>query len=499
MKKGILVILDGVGENSSLVGNAVKNASMPCLGDLKNRYPHCLLKASEEAVGLPKGQMGNSEVGHLTIGSGRVVFQSLERINQAIVSGSFFSNEAFLAVCSHVKKNHSKLHLLGLLSDGGIHSHIDHMKALIRLAKEQGIGDLYFHFFLDGRDTLKDVCLTYLDEIMDYAHSLGIGKIATLMGRYYAMDREKVWDLTKKSYDAITSLQGEVFASYREAISFYYDQGIYDEFIPPVILDLDGRLEENDGYIVANFRPDRLKQLFTAFSNPEFDLFETKKFSNVSGVSMMPICDEVLLPVAFSHQVLSNTLGEVLENNGYSVLRIAEVSKFPHVTHFFDGDKDVSFSHTKQVMMDRKDVATYDLAPEMSTREVTDYILEHGTSYDFIVVNFANGDMVGHTGNLDAAILAMEEVDRNLARLLSFALEHDYTLFVTADHGNCEKMIGDHGEILTAHTLSLVPFLLTNSSVSLEDGSLADIAPTILHSLNMEIPKDMTGHSLIKE
>lgn len=499
MKKGILLILDGVGEKDTSYGNAVANASMPCFNTLKKCYPHCLLKASEEAVGLPKGQMGNSEVGHLTIGSGRVIYQSLERINQSIEDGSFFINETLLKVCDHVKKNNSKFHLFGLLSDGGIHSHINHFKAVIKTLKEQGVLRVYFHFFLDGRDTLSNVCLQYLDEIMEYSNDLGVGTIATIMGRYYAMDREKVWDLTKQSYDAIVASKGATFSSYREAVLHYYDKQIYDEFIPPVVLDSNGNLEDNDGYVVVNFRPDRLKQLFGALSNPSFSFFDTKKLQNVFGVSMMPISDEVLLPSIFPHQVLSNSMGEVLASNSYRVLRIAEVSKFPHVTHFFDGDQDVDFPLTKKVMIPRKDVATYDLAPEMSTREVTDYIIDNGLDYDFMVVNFANGDMVGHTGNFDAAIKALEEVDYNLNRLVKFCDEHNYTLFVTADHGNCEEMIDKDGKVLTAHTLSLVSFVVNDNNYSLKNGTLADIAPTILNILNLEVPLEMTGQSLLEK
>lgn len=499
MRRCILVILDGVGVRESANGNAFKLAKTPNIDYLMKEYPHSLLEASGEYVGLLKNQMGNSEVGHLTIGSGRVTLQPLLRINNAIKDGSFFENKNILEVINHVKENNSKLHIMGLLSDGGIHSHIDHIFALIKMAKEEGINKLYLHMFLDGRDTKKDVCLTYLDQLSAYIDQLNLGKIATISGRFYAMDREKIWDRTKKAYDVIVNNYGPFNESYSSVIEKSYEMLEYDEFIEPTIINKGGVVESKDGIIVANFRPDRLTQLFSAITNPSFDAFKTKKLDDIKVVTMTDVDSSIICTNAFSKVSLENTLGEVLQKNKYRVLRIAEISKFPHVTHFFDGDRDITLKKTKKICIPRKEVETYDLYPKMSARNVTDYIIKHLTKYDFIVVNYANGDMVGHTGNLKAAILAMEEVDSCLGDLFNKAKKCKYTMIITADHGNCEEMLDENDNVLTTHTTNPVNFIFCNKRCSMSNGSLEDIAPSILNYLDINIPKEMTGNIIVND
>lgn len=499
MNKVILTILDGVGERKEENGNALLLANTPNLDKLWKMYPYGLLSASGEDVGLPKGQMGNSEVGHLTIGAGRVIFQPLERINRAINSKEIYNNSNILNVIDHVKNNNSKLHIFGLLSDGGVHSHINHIFSLIDVARKNGIKNLYLHIFLDGRDTLPNVALEYLDKLKIYLLKEKIGKIATISGRYYAMDRDGMWNNVKLAYDAIVNGKGEYNPSYQDIIVKSYNDKVYDEFVIPTILDKDGMISDGDGLIVANFRPDRLRELFGAVTNPNFNEFETIKFNNIKTVTMMPVDDSVICLNAFPHEEVSNNLGEMLNKYGLRVLRIAEYSKFPHVTHFIDGDLDVDYPLTNKVKIPRHDVATYDLDPAMSSYEVTDYIINNMDSYDVIIVNYANGDMVGHTGNLDACIKAMEALDYNIGRLYDSSLKNNFTMMITADHGNCEEMISKDGKILTAHTTNLVRFCVTDKNYLVTNGSLKDVAPTVLSFLGKKVPDEMTGKNLLEE
>ena len=466
---------------------------------LIKEFPNSKLKASGEAVGLPKGQMGNSEVGHITIGSGKIVNQPLQKINKSLEDGSFYQNEEIKKAINHAKENNSKLHILGLLSDGGVHSHINHIFALIKMAKEAKIEKLYIHAFLDGRDVTFNSASKYLKALEDFLKKEEIGKLATVSGRYYAMDREKMWDKTKKCYDALINKEAPIISSYETILQENYQKGIYDEFIPPTIINEKGLIEDNDSIIVANFRPDRIPQLFEAIANDDFTYFKTKKLNNIKLLTMMPVSNTLNATSAFKHEKIINTLGEMLSKKGYRVLRIAETSKYPHVTHFIDGDKDVDLKYTTKILVPRQDVPTYDLKPEMSAEEVTEKIKYLIDDYDFVIVNYANGDMVGHTGNYNAAVKAVEELDRCVRNLYELSFQKDILLIITADHGNCEEMVDKNGRPHTYHTTNKVPFIVCDKKYQVKDGELSDIAPSILNILNIEIPKEMTGNIIIKE
>ena len=497
MKPVLLCILDGVGINNNDYGNAFKNAKKPNFDYLWNNYPHSLLEASGLDVGLPIGQMGNSEVGHLNIGAGRVVYQPLQLINNKIKDKTFFENENILKVINHVKKNNSKLHVFGLLSDGGIHSHIDHLFELLNLIKKNNIDKLYLHMFLDGRDTLPNVALNYLDLLDSKLKELNIGSIATLSGRYYSMDRDNRFDRLKKAYDAIVYAEGEKYNSYQECIEFNYKKDITDEFIIPAIIDSNGKVEDNDGLLVFNFRPDRLRELFSSLTNPSFKGFSTKKINNLELTTMFPVSDEVICNHAFELDKLTNGMGEYISKLNLRQLRIAETEKYAHVTYFFNGGLDCNLKNCDQVLIPSPKVATYDLNPEMSALEITDNLTKKMANYDFIVLNFANGDMVGHTGNYEATIKAIETVDNCLGKIIKKIDEINGLLVLTADHGNSDMMLND-GKIITSHSTSPVPFIITDKTKELKNGKLADIAPTILKLMNLDIPKEMTGDILIK-
>lgn len=498
MKKVLLTIIDGFGYREEKKGNAVIAANPENIISLWKEYPHTTLQASGEEVGLPKGQMGNSEVGHLNIGAGRVVDQPLMQINHAIEDGSFFKNEVLLDVINHCKKNKSDLHLFCLLSDGGIHSHINHLFAMLDLCKKEDFSNVYVHAFLDGRDTLPNVALTYLDELDNKLKELGIGKLRDVSGRYYSMDRERMWNLTKEYYDLLVHNKGEKISSYKEYINASYEKGIMDEFIVPARLMDEGNLKENDGMVMVNFRPDRITQLFTAITNKEFKEFERVDFKNTKLVTMMTPEHTVISTPAFPPMHLTNTLGEYAASKGLKVLRIAEASKYPHVTYFFDGGEEKELPNTDKIIVPRKDVATYDLYPKMSAYEVADKLIEVMDNYDLIILNFANCDMVGHTGKFDKVEEAVRAVDENVKRLYDASLEKGFTMFVTADHGNSEIMVDDKDEIITSHTTSPVPFIITDNNIkNIESGKLGDIAPTILDYMGLDIPTEMTGNKLI--
>ena len=499
MKKIILAILDGFGISEKTEGNAIKNADTKSIDKLFKEFPNSLLKASGEEVGLPIGQMGNSEVGHITIGSGRIVDQPLVRINKAIENKTFYSNEALLKAIKHAKDNNSKLHIIGLLSDGGVHSHIGHILSLVRMAVENDIKELYIHPILDGRDTSYKSAIIYLDTLQKYLNEQNTGKIATISGRYYAMDREKDYERTKAYYDALVYGGAPIISSYKTALEDSYKEEVYDEFVKPVIIDDTGIIEENDAVIIANFRPDRLVQTLDAFSSSEFNNFKVESFNNLKIVTMMPVSDKFNVDYAFKHIEINNTLGEILSNSGYRVLRISETTKFPHVTHFMDGDKDTDLRGTTKIRVPRKDVATYDMAPEMSAYEITEKIKYLIDDYDFVIVNYANGDMVGHTCNYESAKKAVESLDKSLRHLYELSFEKDILLIVTADHGNCEEMLTKEGNPHTNHTTNPVPLIVCDKNYMVENGKLSDIAPSILKTLNISIPKEMTGNVIIKE
>ena len=497
MKPLVLCILDGVGIRQEKHGNALKLASTPTLDYLWNNYPHSLLKASGEAVGLPKGQMGNSEVGHTNIGAGRLVYQPLQFITENIENGKFFENENILDIMNHVKKNNSKLHILGLLSDGGVHSHINHLFGLLEMCKKENINNVYIHVFTDGRDTLPRCTLKYLDMLNDKIKELNIGVIASISGRYYAMDRDNNFERIKKAYDAIVFGKGEEYSNYKEAIESNYNRDIDDEFIEPCVLNKNGLIDSNDGLIVYNFRPDRLRELFSVLTNNKIKPFEKKEMNNIKLVTMMPVSDEVICENSYQLQNLNNTLGEYLSENNLKQLRIAETEKYAHVTYFFDGGKELKLKNCDRTLIPSPKVPTYDLKPEMSAIEITDKLINTIDNYNVVILNYANGDMVGHTGNLDAVIKSLEVLDTCLKRLYDKVKELDGTLLIIADHGNCEYMLDDNNNEITSHTTSLVPCILTNNKYSLKDGSLSDVAPTMLKLLNLEKPHEMTGKSLI--
>lgn len=502
MKNPILLcILDGVGIREDLHGNAFKQAKTLNFDYLWNRYPHSKLEASGESVGLPLGQMGNSEVGHLNIGAGRIVYQPLQFITEKIKDKTFFENKELLSVINHVKNNNSRLQIFGLLSDGGIHSHINHLMAIIDLCKKENMKDVYFHIFTDGRDTLTNVSMNYLKILEEKIKETGIGKIATISGRYYAMDRDNRYDRIKKAYDAIVNGVGEIYNNYEEVINYNYENDITDEFIVPSIIDSEGCVKENDGLIVFNYRPDRLRELFSALTNPNFKGFDRPFINNLKLVTMMSVSEEVIYKNAFSLVKLDNTFGEYISNLGLSQLRISETEKYAHVTYFFDGGIEKDLKNCERILIPSPKVATYDLAPNMSSKEITETLLNEldKDKYDYIILNFANGDMLGHTGNIEATISSLETMDECLGRLYNKIKEKNGILVVTADHGNCELMLDEKDNKVTSHTTSLVPFIVTKDNIVLKDGKLADIAPTLLDLNNITIPSEMNGKSLINK
>ena len=505
MKKPIvLCILDGCGVREESDGNAFKNANTPTLDSLFEKYPHSILQASGKAVGLPEGQMGTSEVGHMNIGSGRVAMQPLETITASIESKEFFSNEEILKVMNHVKENSSTLHIFGLLSDGGVHSHINHVLALLEMCKREQIEKVSFDICLDGRDTYEKSALTYLDKLEEKMKELNLGTINTISGRYYGMDRDNNFDRLKLSYDAIVYGKGPKYNSYQELIEENYKNGKYDEFVIPGIID-SNPLNDNDGVIAFNFRKDRLREMFTLFSNPtayeeqanEKDL-KVKHFNNLKVLTMYPVTETVTCPHAFNDLDLKNIMVDYLHEKGYSQLRIAETEKYPHVTFFFDGGKEVEYPDMKKILIPSPKVATYDLKPEMSVYEVTDNFLKEVGNYDVTIMNLANGDMVGHTGVYEAAKQAVEDMDHCLAKIYQKVVEElQGLLIIIADHGNCDMMWDENHKPVTSHTTNPVPCIITKEGIQLRDGILADVAPTMLELMNLEIPQEMTGKSLI--
>lgn len=493
MKKVLLCVLDGVGLSKIKDGNALINANKPNIDYLMKEYPNKGINASGTFVGLPDGQMGNSEVGHLTIGAGRIIYQSLELINRAIKDDSFYSNESFLNAIRHAKENNSKLHIMGLLSDGGVHSHINHIKALLKLCKKEDFSNVYFHIFTDGRDTFKESSISYIDDLNNEINELGIGKICTISGRYYAMDRDKRWDRLKKCYDVIVNNTGNKCDDYKKYITDSYEKGITDEFIEPVIIDESGKIEENDSIIWANFRPDRAIQILRSLVDPNFDGFDRKIFNNLYLTTMMYVSDDVKSDIAFKKEIIDNTLGIYLSKLGKKQLRIAETEKYAHVTYFFDGGRDLDLNLCDRVLIPSPKVATYDLKPEMSAREITSNLLEKmDNNYDFIFLNFANGDMVGHTGNYDMTKKAIETIDEMIGKLYKKCMEDEYLFIITADHGNAEEMIDENGNVVTSHTTNLVPFIVTDKNLNIDNvNKLSDIAPFILNYMNLNLPDEM--------
>ncbi|WP_347548840.1 2,3-bisphosphoglycerate-independent phosphoglycerate mutase [Pseudalkalibacillus hwajinpoensis] len=507
-KPEALIILDGFGLRDEEKGNAVAHANKPNFDRYWSQYPHATLQASGKAVGLPDGQMGNSEVGHLNIGAGRIVYQSLTRVNLSIEEGDFFENETFLEAMDHVKKKGTSLHLFGLLSDGGIHSHIKHLFALLELAAKQGVEKVYVHGFLDGRDVGQQSAKTYIKQLEEKMEEVGVGRLATVSGRYYSMDRDKRWDRVEKSYRALAYGEGPSYTNPYELVDDNYNNEIYDEFVlPSVMTEEDGSpiatVNDDDAVIFFNFRPDRAIQISQVFTNDDFRGFDRgeERPKNLHFVSLTRFSETVGGDVAFKPTNLDNTLGEVLAQQDYTQLRIAETEKYPHVTFFFSGGREEEFPGEERILIDSPKVATYDLKPEMSAYEVTDALLKEldADKHDAIILNFANPDMVGHSGMLEPTVKAIEAVDECLGKIVDKITEKGGHAIITADHGNSDEVTTLEGDAMTAHTTNPVPVIVTKKGAELRtDGILADLSPTLLELLGGKQPKDMTGKSLIK-
>lgn len=504
----ILLILDGFGHNPNSADNAVAQANKPNLDCIKKYFPHTLINASEHYVGLPDGQMGNSEVGHLNIGAGRIVFQDFERINNAIANGEFFKHNALVKCLHSLKTNNKALHVFGLLSDGGVHSHIDHILTMLQMAANQGLSKVYIHAFLDGRDTPPISAAPYLAMLENKINKLGVGKIASISGRFYSMDRDKRWERVLPAYNMIVNGEAEFTAvSTSEALQNACARGETDEFVKCTIIkapiEAARRLEDNDAVIYMNFRSDRARQLTDAILNDQFDGFVRSRVVQLSAYFTLTQHDQnqKKTTAIFAQTAVPNTFGELLQTHGLSQLRIAETEKYPHVTFFFNGGEETVFKGEDRIMVPSPKVATYDLQPEMSAFEMTDKLVEaiNAKKYNAIICNYANGDMVGHTGNLAAAIKAIETLDTCIGRVVMAAKAAGAEVIITADHGNAEQMF-DHtvNQAHTQHTVNLVPLMYVGRPASLSDiGALSDIAPTMLAIMGLPQPSEMTGKSLL--
>jgi len=501
-----IIILDGFGWREDDHGNAVNQANKPNFDRYWNEFPHNTMQASGLAVGLPEGQMGNSEVGHTNIGAGRIVYQSITRIDKAIEDGEFAKNDVLLDTFNYVKQKDSALHLFGLVSDGGVHSHQRQLNAIIQEAKNNGIERVYIHAFTDGRDVAPDSGAESIKELQEFLAQEGVGEIATVSGRFYAMDRDNRWPRIKKAYDAIYHGEGNHATDPVEAVKDSYKEEVYDEFIVPTVIEKDGQpiktVEDNDAIIFFNFRPDRAIQLSRAVSEENFSEFDLgDKPKGVILATMTNYTDEMNAKVLFPPQLMKNVLGEVLSDAGLSQVRVAETEKFPHVTFFMNGGIHEEYPNENRILVPSPDVETYDLKPEMSAYEVADELIAgiDEDKYDAIILNFANPDMVGHSGKLEATKKAVEATDENLGRVVDRILEKDGYAIIFADHGNADTVITDDGQPHTAHTTVPVPVIVTKKGLTLRgDGKLADVAPTMLDLLGIEQPAEMTGESLIQ-
>ena len=503
--------MDGYGLNCKKEGNAIACANSKEVNRLMNEFPSTLIGASGMDVGLPEGQMGNSEVGHLNMGAGRIVYQELTRITKSIKDGDFFANEEFLYAIENAKKNGKKLHLYGLLSDGGVHSHITHLYALIELAKKEGLEDVFVHCFLDGRDVSPTSGADYISALKSKMEELSFGSIASVGGRYYVMDRDNRWDRVEKAYDMMTVNLGETTLDPEKYVRDSYENGVTDEFVVPAHVVKDGKpvglIEEGDSIIFFNFRPDRARQITRAMSEKEFDGFERKSgFINPVYVCFTRYdASFTNVRIAFKPQVLTNTLGEYIASLGLKQLRIAETEKYAHVTFFFNGGVEKPNDNEDRELIPSPKVATYDLQPQMSAVEVTEKVLEKldSNEYDVVILNFANCDMVGHTGVFDAAVTAVKTVDECVGKVVDKILAMGGAAIITADHGNADKMLADDGSPFTAHTTNLVPFIVAGEQFKgkklRNGGILADVAPTLLDMMDVPVPQEMTGKTLIVE
>ncbi|UXR86356.1 2,3-bisphosphoglycerate-independent phosphoglycerate mutase [Staphylococcus felis] len=501
-KPTALIILDGFANREETHGNAVKLAHKPNFDRYYEMYPTTQIEASGLDVGLPEGQMGNSEVGHMNIGAGRIVYQSLTRINKAIEDGDFFDNNVLNQSIDHALKNHSALHVFGLLSDGGVHSHYKHLFAILKLAKQKGLEKVYVHAFLDGRDVDQKSALTYIDETEQQFEAIGVGQFASVAGRYYAMDRDKRWDREHKAYDAIRNFSDVKYTSARAGVEANYEAGLTDEFVEPfVVQGQNNGVNDGDAVIFYNFRPDRAAQLSEIFTNKAFDGFEVEQVDDLFYATFTKYNDQVDAHIVFEKVDLTNTIGEVAQDNNLTQLRIAETEKYPHVTYFMSGGRNELFEGERRRLIDSPKVATYDLKPEMSAYEVRDALSEEldKGDLDLIILNFANPDMVGHSGMLEPTIKAIEAVDECLGAVVDKILEMDGHAIITADHGNSDEVLTADDQPMTTHTTNPVPVIVTKPNIELrETGRLGDLAPTLIDLLGVKQPEDMTGESLIK-
>ncbi len=498
-----LIIMDGYGNGKTCdPNNAIQIAKTPVIDSLRQNFPSTHIQASGEFVGLPDGQMGNSEVGHTNIGAGRIIYQALTRITKAIKDGDFFKNEALVSVASEAKSNGGALHLMGLVSPGGVHSHSEHLYGLLQFAKNQGFKDVYVHAFLDGRDVDPSSAAEYVAELESKIAEIGCGKIASLSGRYYAMDRDNRWDRVQKAYEAIALGKGVATDDAVAGVKASYANEVTDEFVVPAVVGDYKGMKDGDGVVFFNFRPDRARELTHAFTDVEFSGFDRKALK-LSFATMTQYEEGLNVKVAYPPESITNTLGEVISKNGMTQLRIAETEKYAHVTFFFNGGVEEPYKGEDRILVPSPKVATYDLQPEMSAIEVTDKVVEAIKSgkYDFIILNYANGDMVGHTGVIEAAVKAVETVDTCVGRFVEAIREVGGDVCITADHGNADQMVDpETGAPFTAHTTNPVPFIVVSDRVGwiASDGALCDIAPTLLTLAGMEIPAEMTGTPMVK-
>ena len=497
----MLAILDGYGITERVDGNAIVAAKTPVMDMLMEKYPNTIIQASGEDVGLPEGQMGNSEVGHMNIGAGRVVYQSLTRVNIAMRNNELDKVEAIDKAINNALKNDAKLHIMGLCSDGGVHSHVKHMVYLLEKAVERGVKEVVVHCFLDGRDVPPKSAVLYLKQIQDKINEIGNSKIGVVSGRYYAMDRDKNYDRVQLAYDALVYNDAPVKELY-QGINESYDEGVTDEFLVPYIASTDSNINDNDSVIFANFRPDRAIEIATAITNPSATtLKNTKEFSNLTFTCMMLYSDSVKGDIAFPVQKLDNIYGDVISKAGLTQLRIAETEKYAHVTFFFDGGVDKEIPGATRILVNSPKVATYDMKPEMSAYEVCEKAVEaiKSEKFDTIILNFANCDMVGHTTVFDATVKAVEAVDECMGKVYEAVKSVDGDLIITADHGNADKLLDENGKAFSAHSTNPVPFILCRNDVELKNGgNLGDITPTMLQLLGIAQPVEMTGKSMIK-
>jgi len=508
----LLLILDGFGIAEDPSVSAIDHAEKPYLDSLFEQYPHSTLEASGLAVGLPEGQMGNSEVGHMNLGAGRVVYQEITRIDKAIEDGEFFDNEVLKTAAQHAKDDGSVLHLMGLFSDGGVHSHLRHLYGLLKLAKREGLDaeQVVVHAFTDGRDTDPKGGATYVREFQEKAEEIGVGQIGTIVGRYYAMDRDNRWPRTKAAYCLLTAscasdFASDVFDDPAEALEASYEKGVTDEFVEPIHIRSTSPIKDGDAVVFFNFRADRARQLVRALTDPDFDQFkrgtENNRPLDLHVVQFTPYDEDFDLPIAFPKVNLEDTLGAVIEKAGLTQLRAAETEKYPHVTYFFSGGREDPFEDEERILIPSPKVATYDMQPEMSVGPLADAVAEaiHERHPDLIVLNFANPDMVGHTGDFDAAVAAVEAVDTAAKVVVEAAQEEDYTVEIIADHGNADKLKNPDGSPHTAHTTALVPHLIIRKGFDgpIREGKLGDIAPTILTLMGVDVPGAMTGDVLV--